>query len=47
MANAHAMLDTYSRAFNVDADLLARTIDTLVECANTCTQCNELLAAIG
>ncbi len=35
------MLDTYPRTFNVDADVLARTIDALVECANTCSQCAD------
>lgn len=41
MAKAQDMLDTYPRSFNVDAALLAKTIDTLVECANTCTQCAD------
>ena len=41
MAQAQAMLDTYPRTFNVDATLLARTIEALVECANTCTQCAD------
>jgi hypothetical protein len=41
MTNATAMLDTYPRDFNVDAQLLASTIDALVECANTCTQCAD------
>jgi hypothetical protein len=39
--NAQAMLDTYPRSFNVDAGLLARAIESLVECANTCTQCAD------
>lgn len=41
MTNAQAMLDTYPRTFNVEASLLARTIDNLVECANTCIQCAD------
>ena len=41
MAKAKEMLDTYPRTFNVDADMLARTIEALVECANTCTQCAD------
>lgn len=41
MANAQEMLDTYPRSFNVDGALLARAIDALVECANTCTQCAD------
>jgi hypothetical protein len=41
MPNAQAMLDTYPREFNVDAGLLARAIESLVECANTCTQCAD------
>lgn len=41
MAKAQEMLETYPRSFNVDADLLARTIEALVECANTCTQCAD------
>jgi hypothetical protein len=41
VAKANEMLETYPRTFNVDADLLARTIEALVECANTCTQCAD------
>jgi hypothetical protein len=41
MTNARAMLDTYPRTFNVDGELLARVIDAVVECANTCTQCAD------
>ena len=41
MTNATAMLDTYPRTFNVDAGVLARAIDALVACANTCTQCAD------
>lgn len=41
MAKAKEMLDTYPRTFNVDGDVLARTIDALVECANTCSQCAD------
>lgn len=41
MAKAIEMLETYPRTFNVDAGMLAATIEALVECANTCTQCAE------
>ena len=41
MTKAAEMLDTYPRRFDVDANLLAGTIDALVECANTCTQCAD------
>jgi hypothetical protein len=41
MASAIEMLETYPRSFNVDAGLLARAIDALVQCANTCTQCAD------
>ena len=41
MAKAKEMLDTYPRTVNVDVDLLAGTIEALVECANTCTQCAD------
>jgi hypothetical protein len=35
------MLATYPGKFNVDADLLARTIEVLEDCATTCTQCAD------
>jgi hypothetical protein len=35
------MLDTYPRSFNVDAELLAQTIDSLIDCTNTCSQCAD------
>ena len=41
MAQARQMLDTYPRSFNLDADVLARAIEAIVECANTCTQCAD------
>lgn len=41
MAKAQEMLETYPRTFNVDAGVLATTIEALVECANTCTQCAD------
>lgn len=41
MTNAKAMLDTYPRSFNIDAQLLANTVDALVACANTCSQCAD------
>ena len=36
MSYARQMLDTYSRSFNVDADLLAAAIDALHDCAQAC-----------
>lgn len=41
MATAREMLDTYPRSFNVDAGMLAGTIEALMECANACTQCAD------
>ena len=41
MAKAQEMLETYPRSFNADAGRLAQTIEALVECANTCTQCAD------
>lgn len=41
MVQARQMLDTYPRSFNLDADVLARAIEAIVECANTCTQCAD------
>ena len=41
MATAKAMLDTYPRDFNVDADVLARCIDECYLCAETCTLCAD------
>jgi hypothetical protein len=41
MAKAGEMLETYPRTFNVDAGVLERAIEALVECANTCTQCAD------
>jgi hypothetical protein len=35
------MLDTYPRTFSVDGAQLARTIEELIDCANTCTQCAD------
>lgn len=41
MTKAKEMLDTYPRPFNVDADVVARAIEALNECANSCTQCAD------
>ena len=41
MTRAQQVLDTYPRDFNVDAKVLARTIDPLEDCSNTCTQCAD------
>jgi ferredoxin len=40
MSYARQMLDTYPRTFNVDADLLAATIDALGDCAQACNADN-------
>jgi ferredoxin len=40
MSYARQMLDTYSRTFNVDADLLAAAIDALNDCAQACNADN-------
>ena len=37
MSYARPMLDTYPRALNLDADLLAAAIDALSDCAQACT----------
>jgi hypothetical protein len=36
MSHARQMLDTYPRTLDVDADLLAGTIDALSDCAQAC-----------
>ena len=41
MSYAKQMLDTYPRDFNLDAGLLAATIDTLSDCAQACTACAD------
>jgi uncharacterized protein DUF326 len=38
---AKQMLDTYPCDFNLDADLLASTIDALSDCAQACTACAD------
>ncbi|GAA4429125.1 four-helix bundle copper-binding protein [Georgenia halophila] len=38
---SHAMMETYPATINLDRDLLAGTIDVLVECAQTCTACAD------
>ena len=40
MSYARQMLDTYSRAFNVDAGLLAAAIDALSDCVQACNADN-------
>ncbi len=37
MSYAKPLLDTYPRTFNVDAGVLAATIDALNDCAQACT----------
>ena len=41
MTNSKAMLDTYPRDFNVDADVLSQCIDECYACAATCTLCAD------
>ena len=41
METVKAMLETYPRDFNVDADVLARCIDECYACAETCTLCAD------
>lgn len=41
MSYARQMLDTYPRTFNVDAGVLADTIDALSDCAQACTACAD------
>jgi Domain of Unknown Function (DUF326) len=41
MSYARQLLDTYPRSFNVDAGLLAATIDVLSDCAQACTACAD------
>jgi hypothetical protein len=36
-----AMLETYPATMNVDRELVARVIDTLVECSQACTACAD------
>jgi hypothetical protein len=38
---AKQLLDTYPRDFNVDARLLAATIDALSDCTQACTACAD------
>jgi hypothetical protein len=45
MTKTLEMLERYPRSINVDAQLLARTIDQLIECENTCTQCADACLA--
>jgi len=41
MSYAKQLLDSYPRTFNVDAGVLARTIDALSDCAQACTACAD------
>ena len=36
-----AMMKTYPAEINLDRDLLARTVDALVECSQACTACAD------
>jgi hypothetical protein len=41
MSYAKQQLDTYPRSFNLDAGVLAATIDALSDCAQACTACAD------
>ena len=41
MSYARQLLDTYPRSFNVDAGVLATTIDALSDCAQACGACAD------
>jgi hypothetical protein len=41
MSYARQLLDTYPRSFNVDAGVLAATIDALSDCAQACGACAD------
>ena len=41
MTRAHQMLEAYPREVDLDAGLLARTIEALEDCGTTCTQCAD------
>lgn len=41
MAQAQTMLETYPRDLNLDPRLLSQTIEALIACENTCTQCAD------
>jgi len=41
MSYARQLLDTYPRDVNLDADLLAATIDALSDCTQACTACAD------
>jgi hypothetical protein len=41
MSYARPLLDTHLRTFDVDAGLLAVTIDALSDCAQACTACAD------
>jgi len=41
MSYARQLLDTYPRSFDVDAGVLAATIDAVNDCAQACTSCAD------
>jgi hypothetical protein len=41
MSYARQLLDTDQRGFNLDAQVLAATIDALSDCAQACTACAD------
>jgi hypothetical protein len=47
MTKTQEMLETYPRSFNLDARLLSSTIEALVECSATCTQCADSCLSEG
>jgi hypothetical protein len=45
MTNAKAMLETYPRDFNVDADVLSRCVDECYACAETCAKATPTITS--
>lgn len=45
MSYAKQMLESYPGSFGLDADLLARSIDAILECAQACTACADACLA--
>jgi hypothetical protein len=41
MGYAKAMLDTYPRSFNVEAEIIARCVEACQECAQACSACAD------
>lgn len=45
MSYAKQMLDSYPRSFNLDGDLLARSIEAILDCAQACSACADACLA--